>query len=84
MEVIVSKNTRSKIRQMAKQTGRTVEEMAGSLLDEKITEIKIEKPKRRTLADLKGMFDGGPGDTAARAPEILRAEMGLNSVGGED
>jgi len=84
MEVTVSKSTQSKIRLMAKQRGRSVEDMAGELLDEKITEIEVEKPKRKTLTDLKGMFHGGPGDTAARASEILRAEMGLNSLDDKD
>lgn len=84
MEVVISENTKSKIRQIAEQKGRSVETVAGELLDEKITEIELEKPRRKTLADLKGMFHGGPGDTAARASEILCAEMGLNSLGRED
>lgn len=82
MEVIISKSAQSKIRQMAKEKGRSVEAMAAELLNEKITEIELEKPRRKTLEDLTGMFSSEkPVDTSSRASEILQAEMGLSSLG---
>ena len=57
------------------------EDVAGLLLDEKVGELTVPAAKQKKLSDMAGMFYGGPGDTAERASELLRAEMGLSSLG---
>lgn len=82
MDVNVSEKTENRIRQLAEGIGRDPADLAGSLLDEAVRELATtETTGRKTLSDLTGMFYGGPGDTAERASEILRAEMGLSSLG---
>lgn len=82
MNVHVSEKTKNRIQELAESRGQDAADLAGSLLDEAMQEmISTVSDKRKTLSDLKGMFYGGPGDTAERASEILRAEMGLSSQG---
>jgi len=81
MNVNISEVTEIRIRELALSRGEDVADVAGSLLDEKISELAPRTKKRKKLSDMAGMFYGGPGDTAERASEILRAEMGLSSLG---
>lgn len=82
MDVNVSKTTEQRIREMAKRNGQNSADLAGALLDRAVERIPASEPtKRKTLADLTGIFYGGPGDTAERASEILRAELGESSLG---
>lgn len=81
MNVKVSETTEIRIKEIAAQRGADVASVAGVLLDEKIGELGVVAPRQKTLADMAGIFYGGPGDTAERASEILRAEMGLSSLG---
>ena len=81
MNVNVSETTESRIREIASHRGEDVADVAGLLLDEKVSELAPPSPKRKKLSDMAGMFYGGPGDTAERHSEILRAEMGLSSLG---
>ena len=50
-----------------------------SLVDES-KKVEESKTKDNPLLKWAGMFNGGPGDTATQAEEILEAEIG--SVGG--
>lgn len=82
MNVHVSEKTENHIRELAESRGQDAADLAGSLLDEAVHVMNsTASDKRKTLSDLKGMFYGGPGDTAERASEILRAELGLSSQG---
>lgn len=82
MDVNVSKAVESRIREIAKSSGQDIADLAGSLLEDAVNRVPTSRSvKRKTLSDLTGMFYGGPGDTAERASEILRAEMGLSSLG---
>ncbi|MEQ1605117.1 MAG: hypothetical protein ABL999_09625 [Pyrinomonadaceae bacterium] len=81
MNVNVSEVTEIRIREIARSRGEDVADVAGSLLAEKVSELTPSAKKQKKLCDMSGMFYGGPGDTAERASEILRAEMGLSSLG---
>lgn len=81
MNVNISEVTEIRIREIALSRGEDVADVAGSLLAEKVGEITPISKKRKKLSDMAGMFYGGPGDTAERASEILRAEMGRSSLG---
>lgn len=82
MNVHVSEKTENRIRELAESRGQDAADLAGSLLDEAVHEMVSTAPdKHKALSDLTGIFYGGPGDTAERASEILRAEMGLPSQG---
>lgn len=81
MNVNISETTEVKIKEIASLRGEDVADVAGLLLDEKVGELGSAPPKRKKLSDMAGMFYGGPGDTAERHSEILRAEMGLSSLG---
>jgi hypothetical protein len=84
MDVNVSEKTENRIRELADKTGQDAADFAGSLLDEAVQDRAVTSQKgRKSLSDLTGMFYGGPGDTSERASEILRAEMGLSSLGGD-
>ncbi|MBX3287895.1 MAG: hypothetical protein KF855_00995 [Acidobacteria bacterium] len=89
--ITVSEKTEKKIRKHVEQTGQdidTVVDNLGNLVDEVWDEhfpsengAKKEE-KKLTLEDLTGMFSSEkPVDTSSRASEILRAEMGLSSLG---
>ena len=81
MNVNVSETTEIRIKEIASQQGEDVANVAGLLLDEKIGELGLAASKKKGLADMTDMFYGGPGDTSERASEILRAELGLSSLG---
>lgn len=82
MDVNVSKAVETRIREIAKRSGQDIADLAGSLLEDAVNRVPAKRSaKGKTLSDLTGMFYGGPGDTAERASEILRAEMGLSSLG---
>ena len=82
MDVNVSKTTEQRIREIAKSKGQQSADLAGALLEGAVEQLSLnEPPRRKTLADLTGIFYGGPGDTAERASEILRSELGESSLG---
>lgn len=81
MNINISESTETRIKEIALSRGEDVADVAGSLLAEKVGELTSINKKRKKLADMAGMFYGGPGDTAERASEILRAGMGLSSLG---
>lgn len=73
-----------------KAKGRSVDDFVEEFIEENfangsaadnLSGIEKKPSRKRNLSDLAGMFSGGPGDTAERAPEILRAEMGISSLG---
>lgn len=81
MIVNVSEKAEIKLREIALQRGQDVADLAGVII-EKGLESEEHRPKgRRKLSDMAGMFYGGDENTAERASEILRAEMGENSRG---
>lgn len=80
MDINLSKTAETKIRRIAKSRGRDIADVAGELLEERVLEIELDKPPQKTLADMSGMFYGGPGDTAERSSEILRAEFGVEKA----
>jgi hypothetical protein len=82
MDVNISKKTEQRILEIAKQNGQEGADVAGALLEGAVERIPSSvHGRRKTLADLTGIFYGGPGDTAAKATEILRAELGESSLG---
>lgn len=82
MDVNISKAAEARIREIAVSSGQDIADLAGSLLEDAVNRIPTSgSGRKKTLSDLTGMFYGGPGDTAERASEILRAEMGLSSLG---
>ncbi len=82
MDVNISKKTEKRILEIARQKGQESADVAGALLEGAVERIPAAgQGRRKTLADLTGIFYGGPGDTAERAPEILRAELGESSLG---
>lgn len=75
MNVNVSEKVEIKLKDLALQDGKAVEDFAGLLLEEKTEEIiQIQTPKKR-LSDLAGIFYGGDGKTSENAAEILRSEI---------
>lgn len=82
MIINVSALTETRIRELAESSGQDAADLAGSLLDEAVqNRVRTSSKGRKSLSDLTGMFYGGPDDTSERASEILRAEMGLSSLG---
>jgi hypothetical protein len=67
----------------AQLTTLSVEErlqLARWLVDSVLRETRLPATIR-PLASLAGQFNGGPGNTAERAEEILEAEIGRNGFG---
>jgi hypothetical protein len=58
--------------------------LARWLLDHATISLERQESTARSntngLLALAGLFDGGPGDTAERAEEILQAEMGQSRI----
>ncbi len=65
------------IRSKADQEGRPAEELVQDVVEHTFADGD-DRPRARehNLLAFAGMFSGGPGDTAERAPEILRSEFG--------
>lgn len=64
--------------------GLSVEErlrLARWLVDSVLRESRAPSESARSLLALAGQFNGGPGDTAERAEEILAAEIGRDGFG---
>lgn len=73
MDVNVSKQTESRIQQIAQDRGQDAADFAGAILEEQLHVIESRPTGRMKLSDLSGMFYGGDGKTAENASEILRA-----------
>lgn len=96
LEVKISEQTEQILRDLAAQNGQDVSEFAGKILEKevgstskngnqvedgkKVDENRLVAGERRYLK-MKGMFSSGKTDTARRAKEILRAEIGRNGFG---
>lgn len=75
MNVNVSENIESKLRDIARQRGQDVADVAGIMLEEKVRDTEIRSSGRKNLSDLAGIFFGGDGHTAENASKILRSEI---------
>ena len=71
---------RQKLRELAGKRGVNVADLGGELIEKTLAR---ESPirGRKKFSNMSGMFYGGDENTAERAPEILRAELGENSRG---
>lgn len=79
MNVNVSEKVENGLKDLALRNGRTVEDLAGDLLEEKLVEVIEKQPRKKKLSDLAGMFYGGDGKTSENAQEILRSEIDKTS-----
>jgi len=79
MNVNVSENIESKLRDIARQRGQDVADVAGLMLEEKVKDTEIKSSGRKKLSDLAGIYFGGNGQTAENASEILRSEINKRS-----
>ncbi|MGD9562905.1 MAG: hypothetical protein AB7F88_11755 [Pyrinomonadaceae bacterium] len=81
MNINLSEKTESKLREIARQQGKDAADLAGVMIEEGIAREPQRTNGRRKLSDMAGMFYGGDEDTAEMASEIMRADMGENSLG---
>jgi len=79
MNVNVSENIESKLRDIARRQGQDVADVAGLMLEEKVKDTEIKSSGRKKLSDLAGIYFGGNGQTAENAAEILRSEIDKRS-----
>ena len=79
MNVNVSENIESKLRDIARQRGQDVADVAGLMLEEKVRDTETKSGSRKNLSDLAGIFFGGDGQTAENASNILRSEINKRS-----
>jgi hypothetical protein len=56
-------------------------QLARWLVDSVLRETRKPAATVRPLISVAGQFNGGPGDTAERAEEILEADIGPNGFG---
>jgi len=80
MDVNISESTERKLRELAGKRGVNVADLGGELI-EKTLARESSVLGRKKFSAMSGMFYGGDENTAERAPEILRAELGENSRG---
>ena len=80
MDVNISESTERKLRELAGKLGVNVADLGGELI-EKTSARESSVLGRKKFSAMSGMFYGGDENTAERAPEILRAELGENSRG---
>ncbi len=79
MNVNISEKVESKLKDLALRNGKTVEDFAGDLLEEKLEETIQKQPRKKKLSDLAGIFYGGDGKTSENAKEILMSEIDKKS-----
>ena len=79
MDVNVTEGTETRLRELARQNGQDVADLAGVILEKTVGMEYVSKKKRKKLSDLAGMFYGGDGQTAENASEILRGEIDKRS-----
>ena len=79
MDVNVTEGTETRLRELARQNGQDVADLAGVILEKTVGMEYVSKKKRKKLSDLAGMFYGGDGQTAENASEILRNEIDKRS-----
>ncbi len=75
MNVNVSEIVEGRLKDLATKNGKSVEELAGVLLEEKTEEIYQRQLGKKKLSDLAGIFYGGDGRTSENAEEILMSEV---------
>ena len=75
MNVNISVKIENRLKDLAVRNGKTVEDFAGILLEEKTEEIYQIQPRKKKLSDLAGIFSGGDGNTSENAEEILMTEV---------
>ena len=81
MNINLSEKTESKLREIARQQGKDVADLAGVMIEEGLAREPNRSNGRRKLSEMAGMFYGGDEDTAERASDTMRAELGENSLG---
>ena len=81
MNVNLSEKIETRLREIALQRGEDVSDLAGAMIEKGLEHESYKGKGRRKLSDMAGMFYGGHEDTAERASEIMRAELGENSLG---
>ena len=79
MDVNVTEGTETRLRELARQNGQDVADLAGVILEKTVGMEYVSQKKRKKLSDLAGMFYGGDGQTAENASEILRGEIDKRS-----
>lgn len=81
MNVNLSEKTETRLREIALQRGEDAADIAGVMIEEGLERESSKSHGRKKLSDMAGMFYGGDENTAERASEIIRAELGENSLG---
>ncbi len=92
-EINISGEAEQQLTEIAAQNGQNVADFVGGFVEKKLADGELvngdqpnaenellEEKKLNPLMKMAGMFSSGKTDTAARAREILRAEMGKNSL----
>ena len=97
LEINISEQTKQTLKELALQNNQSVADFAGKIVEKEIANGKPQEagktdlentnqtsePERKYLR-MKGMFSGGKTDTARRAKDILRNEIGHNGFGDFD
>lgn len=81
MNVNLSEKAESKLREIARQRGKDAADIAGVFIEEGLARESHGANGRKKLSEMAGMFYGGDEDTAEMASEIMRADLGENSLG---
>jgi hypothetical protein len=75
VNINISEKVESKLKDLAMQNGKAVEDFAADLLEEKTEEIIQKSSRKKKLSDLAGIFYGGDGKTSENAKKILMSEI---------